>query len=433
MRWLGAVVIASLAYPAQADDFTEAGFRFELGLELLDEASKHLAAGRTSAAETEVKRALGEFLLSQRLSPNVSTQLNVGWCLERLGRWSEAFGVYTEAQAYAARPQDQNDLTTALTRVRTHVAALDITTSPTGAALWIDREDLGQRGESPRLLAVEPGVRRLIARAPGYRTYTTTVATELRTTTAVHLTLAPETGVVRVSSVPSGARVSVTTSSAALGFTPVTLALPVGPQRLTLSLTGHSEVRESLVVDSGAEVRVDVRLTPLPPPSGKLRVLANVDSALVEVDGAEAGFTPLVADLPEGPHRLVVRRPGFESFETELDVVAGGRSAFDVTLSPERGASAARDTWVRVLLGGAATAAAVGVVFGIRTQVLADEYQAEPSQSRLDDGTTSALVTDLSWLVAGGLGAVGALIWALEDAPEPSRGVRVDGGPGAAR
>lgn len=433
MRWLGVVVLASLAGAARADDFTEAGFRFELGLELLDEASKHLAAGRAAAAESGVKRALGEFLLSQRLSPNVSTQLNVGWCLERLGRWSEAFSVYTEAQSYAVRAQDIADLAEALTRVRTHVAALDIVTTPSGAALWIDREDLGQRGESPRLLAVEPGVRRLIVRAAGYRTYTTTVAAELRTTTAVRLTLVTETGVVRISSVPSGARVSAASSSVALGFTPATLALPVGPQRLTLSLPGHSEVRESLVVDGSTESRLDVRLTPLPPPSGKLRVLANVDGAVVEVDGAEAGFTPLVADLAAGAHRLVVRRPGFESYETPLEVTAGGRSAFDVTLSPERGASRARDTWVRVLLGGAATAAAVGVVFGIRTQVLADEYQATPSQSGLDAGTTSALVTDVSWLVAGGLGAIGALIWALEDAPEPSRGVRVDSEPGAAR
>ena len=74
-------------------------------------------------------------------------------------------------------------------------------------------------------------------------------------------------------------------------------------------------------------------LTRLPPPEGALVVRANVDGALVRIDGKEAGFTPAVIDkLAVGVHRVEVLADGREPVVEQARVSLNERSFIEVKL-----------------------------------------------------------------------------------------------------
>jgi len=56
--------------------------------------------------------------------------------------------------------------------------------------------------------------------------------------------------------------------------------------------------------------------------TGILELTANIDGALVFVDGELVGETPYLEILPAGRHRVRVERPGFQSFDQQIRIGA---------------------------------------------------------------------------------------------------------------
>jgi len=66
-----------------------------------------------------------------------------------------------------------------------------------------------------------------------------------------------------------------------------------------------------------------VSLERLPPPTGGLAVTANINSAVVEVDGEPAGFTPLSLNgIGLGEHGVRVVAPGMRAWQGDVEVFA---------------------------------------------------------------------------------------------------------------
>jgi len=67
---------------------------------------------------------------------------------------------------------------------------------------------------------------------------------------------------------------------------------------------------------------------------GTVNVAVAETGAVVAIDGADVGTTPLVAPVPLdlGTHTLTVRKEGFDPFEKTLDVAGGNETAVTVTL-----------------------------------------------------------------------------------------------------
>lgn len=70
--------------------------------------------------------------------------------------------------------------------------------------------------------------------------------------------------------------------------------------------------------------------------SGRVEIRSLPPGAIVEIDGVRAGLGPLAIDLVPGPHAVLVWAPGYEAFEEEIFVSAGGATELDVTLQPSR-------------------------------------------------------------------------------------------------
>src|SRR5262249_46555116 len=113
-------------------------------------------------------------------------------------------------------------------------------------------------------------------------------------------------GTVELSGTPEGASVRESPSAPVLATLPGSISLPPGKRMLYVGSLGFTTAQVLVDVIAESAVPLKVSLTPLPKPTGKLVVTSNRDSALVRVDGREAGFTPTVLVLSEGEHELEV-------------------------------------------------------------------------------------------------------------------------------
>src|SRR5207249_4556592 len=76
-----------------------------------------------------------------------------------------------------------------------------------------------------------------------------------------------------------------------------------------------------------------VALSPRPPATGAIVVRANVDGALVRIDGREMGFTPVVIErAATGLRTIEVTRPGRHPFVSVVSVSEGARASVEARL-----------------------------------------------------------------------------------------------------
>src|SRR5262249_19848407 len=141
--------------PAGADD-------------LADEADLQFSLGADRYKEGDYRGALEHFLASNRLVPDPHVGFNIAPNYEQPQLSPEAFRYYTQALEGERDPQARERVTSAIEKIKPHVAVLKIETEPPGATIYIDRRDLGPRGSSPRTLGLAPGKYKVIADLPNY-------------------------------------------------------------------------------------------------------------------------------------------------------------------------------------------------------------------------------------------------------------------------
>ena len=148
------------------------------------------------------------------------------------------------------------------------------------------------------------------------------------------------------------------------------LHLPPGEHDIELYLSGYRSVRQKILVQPGATFRVRYTMEPLkpgdtpdprpvapsaPPPSvrrgpgppdarsasefGAIAIRVQPRDAVVTIDGERWDAPPdndrLVVQLPAGPHRVEIRKDGFETFSSTVDVRRGDETPLNVSLTRE--------------------------------------------------------------------------------------------------
>ena len=159
-------------------------------------------------------------------------------------------------------------------------------------------------------------------------------------------TAVPETGKVRITTVPAGA-VVIEGGERRLGRTPVTVTRPAF-ERLDLQLVkeGYRIHRARPLVEPGRTVPLHAVLNRQ---TGELIVRSGiVRGARILVDGKDHGKTPKrVYVTADQRHMVEVRKPGMRSRALEISVAAGEKREVDVKLSPE-GLRAGPSGWLTV-------------------------------------------------------------------------------------
>jgi outer membrane receptor for ferrienterochelin and colicin len=285
-----------------------------------DEAEVAFQRGNERYARRDYQDALAEYFLSYRLVPNRNVLFNIARCYEALDRFNEAYRYYNDLRAADFPPEDRRQISQALARIRPKVALIHISTEPSGADVFVDREDLGSRGQSPQTLALDPGRHLIRVKREGYRPAEISVTLLRGQEMEQAFRLEQIVGTVELTGKPSGAWARQSPDGEILATVPGRLQLAPGKHVLYIGHPGFGTAQVLVDVRAESATPVEVSLVPQPQAMGKVIVTANRDKALVRVDGKEAGFTPTVLELSEGEHELEVSGPDLRSWSGQLKV-----------------------------------------------------------------------------------------------------------------
>src|SRR5262245_19187564 len=111
-----------------------------------DEADLHFELGNDAYAKGDYRAALHPFHHANRPVPNYNVVLNIALTYEKLQRYADAYRYFVDALDGETNPQAIATIQGIIQRIGPKVAVLCVESSPPGATIYLEREDLGSRG-----------------------------------------------------------------------------------------------------------------------------------------------------------------------------------------------------------------------------------------------------------------------------------------------
>ncbi len=187
-------------------------------------------------------------------------------------------------------------------------AEVHIDSQPPGARIYAGEE---QVGETPATIELMEGSHPISVVRDGYSAWDGTVVAEPNADIALPLIrLQPANAQLLVNSIPRGANVTV--NGRYRGQSPITLDLaPDINYEIGLSKAGYGITSRKVRLESAASDSITVDLTAR---TGTLTVNVQPADATVYVDGQARGTGSATLRLSSAPHRIEVRKTGFESW-----------------------------------------------------------------------------------------------------------------------
>jgi hypothetical protein len=225
------------------------------------------------------------------------------------------------------------------TQTPTFNGAISATTSPVGAAIYVDGR---LEGYSPLTIwDLEPRTYTVKSTLSGYSPDAQYISVSSGQTTYYYanLQVSPQprrdTGEVSILTIPSGASIYV--DGTYRGLSPTTLTLYPGSHSVKLSLTGYNDWTGTVYVNTYATTPLQVGLTPLQ--YGKIQVQTSPSEASIYFDNAYTGQSNSAGQftinmVTPGPHVLRVSRQGYTDYVQTVSVQPGASTTINVYLSP---------------------------------------------------------------------------------------------------
>ncbi len=187
-------------------------------------------------------------------------------------------------------------------------AEIAVDSEPSGARIYAGEQ---QVGETPATIELLEGTHQISVVQDGYSAWDGTVVAEPNTATALPLIrLQPANARLLVNSIPRGANVTV--NGRYRGQSPLTLDLaPDVNYEIGLSKAGYGITSRKVRLEAAASDSITVDLTAR---TGKLTVNVRPADATVYVDGQARGSGSMTLSLSSAPHRIEVRKSGYESW-----------------------------------------------------------------------------------------------------------------------
>ncbi|MBK6812797.1 MAG: PEGA domain-containing protein [Sandaracinaceae bacterium] len=399
---------------AAADTATEARFHDE-------QARDHFRARRFA-------EAIEEFLWSNRIAPNPRVGFNVALCFLQLGDLENAYSYFSEYMTSDDSAEGAEERRTEAARylndMRSAVALVVVSSEPAGATLYVDTEEHGAYGLSPRTLALPVGEHTLTFVASGYERVTQTVVLERGRSVEVHAVLSQIVGTVRFEAIaPTPLVLRDVREQVVLEATaPSEHRLPPGVYTVTGGNERHRVESAIVRVAAGETTRAELTLVPRPAITGEATITSNVQGALVLVDGVEAGFAPvLLPNLTLGTRTLRIEVPGHDAWEGDVDVRERERTWVTATL---RESGPPRRSPAGYIVGALGAAALLSLVVTVPMAYRAhQDFHALRDQDAVGAANARArgrvLNRTSDALLGMGLGAlgIGITLWFVLDDP----------------
>jgi formylglycine-generating enzyme required for sulfatase activity len=239
--------------------------------------------------------------------------------------------VRAEMEGYVAAQTNVNVVDGASTSARLRLAKrpgeLNIDTNNIPVTVSVDGAEVGR---APGMVPVPPGNHTITLRAPRYLDHVVTLEIEgagVKQDLAVRLE--PAWGTLKISTVPTGARVSV--DGKAAGVTPASAQAASGVRQIRIEASGHKTWESSVVVKAGQTLSMGP--ITLGQPDATLSVRSKPAGAEVTIGGRYRGRTPLVADLPADiAHDVVISLPGYSNWTQAVFAEPGRKLTLDAQM-----------------------------------------------------------------------------------------------------
>ena len=206
---------------------------------------------------------------------------------------------------------------------------LDITSQPQEATVRVDHK---ARGITPMVLTeLPPGPHLIQISKTNYRDAFETVVLEPGVCRTASFALEPLTGILLLTSTPSGSEVSL--KGVSLGTTPLLITtLESGTHRLAVSSPGYQTKETDVTLEGRTPLRQDVTLMS---DSGTIDIASDPAGAEVLVNGIARGQTPCRVDrIPGGTVALEIKANGFQPHTRDVTLAAGEVQKVEIQLKP---------------------------------------------------------------------------------------------------
>lgn len=191
-------------------------------------------------------------------------------------------------------------------------ANVEISSKPPGAAVF---QGTTQIGQTPMRLELLEGSHSLSLILDGFKAWDGTLETLANEDQVLPtVQLEPANAKLRVNSIPRGANVTV--NGRYRGQSPVTMALSPGVNyEIGLSKAGYGTTVRKIRLEAAASEEITVDLTAR---VGEVTVAALPGDATIYIDGRARGTGTMTLMLSSAPHRLEVKRDGYQTFSRSV-------------------------------------------------------------------------------------------------------------------
>ena len=191
-------------------------------------------------------------------------------------------------------------------------ANVEISSKPPGAAVF---QGTTQIGQTPMRLELLEGSHSLSLILDGFKAWDGTLETLANEDQVLPtVQLEPANAKLRVNSIPRGANVTV--NGRYRGQSPVTIALSPGVNyEIGLSKAGYGTTVRKIRLEAAASEEITVDLTAR---VGEVTVAALPGDATIYIDGRARGTGTMTLKLSSAPHRLEVKRDGYQTFSRSV-------------------------------------------------------------------------------------------------------------------
>ena len=237
--------------------------------------------------------------------------------------------------------EGQTAYTNAILQPIVTTGSLSVSSSPSGAAVYVD--GIYQGVTNTVIGNLVPGSHSVRLTKAGYQDWTGTVSISAGATTYLNPTLVqnpqPQYATVSISSNPAGASVygdGVYVGQTRAGSPLVFTSVKPGTHTLLLTKSGYQDYQTTQSVAAGQDYVVSVTLNPVQnPTTGGISVISAPSQAEVYLNNAFKGLTPITLDsLTPGSYTVLIKLSGYQDWQATQQVTAGQTAQISATLTP---------------------------------------------------------------------------------------------------
>jgi formylglycine-generating enzyme required for sulfatase activity len=208
-------------------------------------------------------------------------------------------------------------------------ANVEVSTEPSGATIYAGEQKLGK---TPMSLELLEGSHDLIMILDGYAAWDGTIVAEPNVDQQFPtIQLKPANARLLVNTIPRSANVTV--NGRYRGQSPVNLSLSPGiDYKIGMSKAGYGVAEHKIRLQAAASEEITVDLTAR---TGRVTVRSYPSDATVYVDGRARGTGTVTLNLSSAPHRIEVRRQGYESYGRSITPRPGYPQTVQIRLRSE--------------------------------------------------------------------------------------------------